>query len=202
MDGNTYNVNVTRKHKKAFQGRHETAMKLILLMKFYSRKTYIKLFYYKNWHKRSHFKQKLKELTALQSQCLVIWIFAFSFSCAKNKSLTDSLLISAQGQCLALGPPCLAAFIWRPHPQWVHSSVVTLCDFCLNALSRHSAMRNVFSWRAEPSSVNCSQNMCLQRFAPDSLQLWDGDDKIHGYDSHLACPGRLPMGSTASAPSL
>lgn len=126
MDGNTYNVNVTRKHKKAFQGRHETAMKLILLMKFYSRKTYIKLFYYKNWHKRSHFKQKLKELTALQSQCLVIWIFAFSFSCAKNKSLTDSLLISAQGQCLALGPPCLTAFIWRQHPQWVHSSMVTV----------------------------------------------------------------------------
>lgn len=183
MDGNTYNVNVKRKHKKTFQGKHETAMKFILLMKFYSRKTYVKLFYYKYWHKRSHFKQKLKELSALQSQCLVIWIFAFLFSCVKNKSLTDSLLISAQGQCLALGPPCLTAFIWRQHPQWVR--------WC-----------SQFSWRAEPSSVNCSQNMCLQRFALDSLQLWDGDDKIHGYNSHLACPGRLPMGSTASAPSL
>lgn len=37
-------------------------------------------------------------------------------------------------QCLDLDPPCLTAFIWGQHPQWVHSCRVTLCVCCLNAL--------------------------------------------------------------------
>lgn len=87
------------------------------------------------WNIWSQFKQKFDRLSVFQSRCLVIQTLAFAFVVWGIKGLTDSLLIWVQVRCLALGPPCLSAFISRQHPEWGHSCRATLCvlsDFCSN----------------------------------------------------------------------
>lgn len=115
--------------RSCFQGMHESSMKFDPIL--FSHLIIIIIIII--WNVWSQFKQKFDRLSVFQSHCLVIQKLAFAFVVWGIKGLTDSLLILVQVRCLALGPPCLSAFISRQHPQWGRSCRATLCvlsDFC------------------------------------------------------------------------
>ncbi len=63
---------------------------------------------------------------------------------------------------------------------------------CVVLMSRDKFCRNILLGKI----------IVVVKFLSDNLQLWDGCDRVYCCDSYLACPGKLPMGSTASALSL